>query len=361
MRDVFWKRISRLRTVFSKKGLDALWILGPENRRYLSGFSASDIHITESSGSLLIGKDYAFLITDPRYEIQAKEEVPDFEIKLVKDDILDQICRIISETGAKKIGFEENYLSYGTYRKIKEKVSLELIPVEGIVEELRRIKEGCEIELIKKAAKMASEIMDEVISWIRPGISEKEVELRIRELAYRKGAEDLSFQPIVASGKNSALPHASPSEKKLLPHEPIIIDMGVKVEGYCSDITRTVFIDGPDEEFRKIYSVVDEAKKKAISFVKPGMRTDKLDGIARDVIKGAGFGDFFTHGLGHGVGLAVHEAPRISRSDPTILEQGMVITIEPGIYLPGKGGVRIEEMVIVEEGGHEIITKTEYG
>ena len=361
-RDIFWGRIAKLREIFIEKGLDGVWIRGPENRRYLSGFKAHDTHITESAGSLLIGKNYTILMTDSRYELEAKLEVPDFEIKILKNDILKETCRIIMDMGIKKLGIEEDYLSISLYKKIKREFEksnykIELITLNNIVENMREIKDEHEIKAIKKAAQMVCRIMDKLMDAIKIGVTEKEIEFKIRELVYKEGAEDLSFPPIVASGSNSALPHAVPGNKKLDRGEPIIIDMGVKLDGYCSDITRTVFIEKPKSEFERIYSIVKEAQNFAIDVIRPGMKSTELDSIARNIIKKAGFGEYFGHGLGHGVGLAVHEKPKISMIDITILRPGMVITIEPGIYIPNKGGVRLEEMVLIKEDGVEVLTK----
>ncbi len=361
-RSIFWKRIAAVRSFLSKEGIDAVWIKGPENRRYLSGFKAQDTLITESAGSLLIGKDFAVFLTDPRYELEAKESVSDFELRILKNDQLKDFCKTVMELEIKRLGFEKEYVTYGTYAGIKEKFKeagyeIELIPISGIVEEMRKIKDDYEIEAMKRSAKMILQIMDELKDHIKVGITEKELCFKVYELAFRYGAEDLSFPPIVASGPNSALPHALPTSKRIEKHEPIVIDIGVKVDGYCSDITRTFFVAGADPEFKKIYSIVEDAQKKAIEKAKAGIKAKDLDKIARSVIEEAGYGKYFNHGLGHGVGLSVHEAPRISKTDSTILKPNMVVTIEPGVYLPNKGGVRLEEMIIIKEDGSEIITK----
>ncbi len=361
-RAIFWRRIARLRSFLSQKGLDAAWVVGSENRRYLSGFRPQDTLITESSGSLLLGQDYAILITDPRYQIEAKEDVPDFELKIIRNNQVRSLCQIMIDAGVKAVGFEEDYVSFGLYNEIKEEFKrlghrIELLPLDNIVEKMREIKDEYEIMAIKGSANMICSIMEELKRSLRSGMKEMDLAFKVRELAHMAFAEDLSFPPIVASGPNSALPHAIPGKRPLLPNEPIIVDIGVKVNGYCSDITRTLFMGELGPEFKRVYSVVERAQSSAIEAARAGIKSAELDAIARNIIKEAGYGDYFTHGLGHGVGLAVHERPRVSKTDSTILKAGMIITIEPGIYIPDKGGVRLEEMVLVKEDGSEVITK----
>ena len=361
-RSIFQKRIARLRSFFSKEGLDSMWIKSSENRRYISGFKVQDILITESAGSLLIGKDFTVFLTDPRYELEAKESVSDFDIRILRNNQLKDFCKTVTELNIKRLGFEKEYLSYGTYMKIKDEFKrigyeIELIPVSGIVEKMRQIKDSYEIKMIKKSADMILHIMEELKEYIKPGVTERDLCFKVYELAFKYGAEDLAFPPIIASGPNSALPHAVPTEKKIKEHEVVIVDIGVKVDGYCSDITRTFFVGKADSELEKIYSLVRDAQRKAIEEAKAGIKASDLDKTARKIIEDAGYGDYFSHGLGHGVGLSVHEAPSISKIDSTVLAPGMVITIEPGIYIPNKGGVRLEEMILIKEDGSEVITE----
>ena len=360
-RDLFLSRIAKLRSFFSEKGLDSLWIKGSENRRYLSGFKPEDIILTESAGSLLVGKDFEILLTDPRYELEAKETLSYLEIKILKNNLIKEFCDVIMEKGIKKLGFEQNYVSYGDYAKIKKELQnrryeIELIPLEDTIEQMRKIKDSYEIAKIKESARIAARIMDELKKYLKPGVTEKEIAFKVQELAYLLGADSLSFPPIVASGPNSALPHAVPTERRIKENEPVIIDIGVKVDGYCSDITRTYFINGAKGEFEEIYSIVKTAQKKAMESAKEGIRSNELDRIARSIIEDKGYGRYFSHGLGHGVGLSVHEDPRISKIDNTVLKSNMVVTIEPGIYLPKKGGVRIEDMIIIQKNKCEVIT-----
>ncbi len=355
---LYSQRLIVLRNKMDNEGLDAVWVIQPENRRYLSGFKAPDPQFTESAGSLFITQEEAILITDSRYGTEAEEEAPHFEVRVIKGEAAKALGNIILETGAKRVAFEENYVTWQLYRELMEKLGQgpELVPIQGLIREMRQIKDPYEIKALKASAQMVSSIMGEIIGWMNPGLTEREVAWQIHTLAYRRGAEDLAFPPIVASGPNGALPHAVAGERKIGPDEPIVLDMGVKLNGYCSDITRTVFLSEPPAEFRKIYRIVREAQQKALEVMRAGLMSDEVDGVAREVIKKAGYGEYFGHSLGHGVGLATHEAPRVGPLKPVRLEAGMVVTVEPGIYIPGKGGVRLEEMVLIQEGGVELLT-----
>jgi Xaa-Pro aminopeptidase len=222
---------------------------------------------------------------------------------------------------------------------------------------MREVKDSEELKALEASADLISEILDEVISGLRPGLTEEDVAWQIQGLVHESLAESLSFPAIVASGPNGALPHAVPTQRKLRNKEPVVLDVGVKLNGYCSDITRTVFLGEPAPEFRKIYQIVRQAQVTALGEVKPGVDSNHPDAVARQVITNEGFGEYFGHALGHGVGLATHEGPRLGPRDPVKLTKGMVVTVEPGIYIPGKGGVRLEEMVVIEENGSRVLTK----
>ena len=337
------------------------WIIQPENRRYLSGFKAEDTQINESSGSLLIDGANCLLVTDPRYGLEAKNNAVDFEVHILKGDFADGFSDLIAGIGTQTLGFEEDYLTWGLHRRLIEKLGtlsppVIFEPLNRTVEMMREVKDEFEIKSMKKSADLMSAILEEVITSLKPGITEREVAWRIESLARDGGADSLAFPAIVASGPNSALPHAVPSNRKLKNKEPIIIDVGVRLDGYCSDMTRTVFLGEPGSEFRNIYSTVRQAQLEALKVIKPGVDSNHPDKIARQIISDAGFGDYFIHSLGHGVGLATHEGPRLGPLKPVTLKKGMVVTVEPGIYIPGRGGVRLEEMVVVEENGPRILT-----
>jgi len=349
------KRLRKLRISIAEKGLDVLLLSQPENLRYLSGF-------TGSSGWLLISVQSAILATDFRYVEQAKRESPDFEITQTKQQLRDWLPGIVSDLGWHKLGFEANFISYDSYHNVSEaiktkQVNLELIPTTGIVEQLRSIKEPGELGFITKAIELTDAAFEQARTIIRPGITEKEAAWKIEKILRQEGSEGIPFEIIVASGPNSALPHARPAEKIICSGEPVLIDMGARINGYCSDFSRTLFLGKADKTFREIYNIVLKAQATAVERVESGMDAPQADRLARSVIEQAGYGDAFGHGLGHGVGLAVHEFPTLNPSSSDSLVDGMVFTIEPGIYLAGQGGVRIEDMVVLENGKAKVLTK----
>jgi len=349
------ERLRKLWKLIAEKGLDALLISQPENLRYLAGF-------TGSSGWLLISGQSAILVTDFRYVEQAKGESPGFEIIQVKQELHDWLPRLICDLGWRKLGFESNFVSYESHHKVSEaikakQINLELVPTAGIVEQLRSVKEPEELILITKAVELADAALEQAKAIIRPGVTEKEVAWEIEKNLRQKGSEGVPFEIIVASGPNSALPHARPTDKTICPGEPVVIDMGARINGYCSDLSRTLFLSGANKTFQEIYNIVLKAQATAIEGTKSKMLASQADQLARSVIQQAGYGDAFGHGLGHGVGLAVHEFPRLGLTSSDSLADGMVFTIEPGIYLAGQGGVRIEDMVVLENGKARVLTK----
>jgi len=346
----------------SPKSPDTLWIIQPENRRYLSGFRASDPQINESSGSLLINRKQAILITDSRYTIEAQGQARDFEIITFKKDLLTELTGLLSRMKTKTLGFEADHLTWGLHRQLAGRLKslkspVRLVPAAGEIDRMRQIKDRDEIKAMKASSDIISNVLDEVIYSLEPGLTEIEIARELEDLAYDAGADGMAFPPIIASGPNAALPHAVPTNRKIGPKDPIIFDVGVKLNGYCSDMTRTIFLESPDKRFKEIYRIVRSAQLAALEYVRPGEESTKPDSIARDIIKDAGFGGYFGHSLGHGVGLATHEAPRLSMRNPVKLEQGMVVTVEPGIYIPGRGGIRLEEMVVIEKDGPRILTE----
>lgn len=359
------ERIAAMRQTLAGIPCDMAWIIEPENRRYLSGFKAEDTQFTELSGSLLISEGQCVLVTDSRYASEAQEEAVDFEVSTLKQGLVDSFPELVNRMGPEKLGFEEDYLTWGLHRQLSEKLGalsppVGFVPLSGLVEEMREVKDAFEVEALGASAELISKILDEVIAGLGPGVTEKEVAWKIECLAHEAGAERLAFPPIVASGPNSAMPHAMPTDRRLRKEEPIVFDIGVRLEGYCSDITRTVFLGKPGQYFRKIYSTVRKAQLAALEEIRPGVDSKHPDAIARDVIRDAGFGEYFGHALGHGVGLATHERPRLRPQKPVKLKKGMVVTVEPGIYVPGKGGIRLEEMVVIEESGPRILTKNRH-
>jgi Xaa-Pro aminopeptidase len=362
----FRKRVDFLRGKLDSLSVDTLWILQPENRRYLSGFKATDGQLTESSGSLLITKKESLFLTDSRYTTEAENEVVDFEVITLKKGFVEGIPTLLSRLGTRNLGFEENHVTWGAHHEIAKtlrKLSdpVRLTPLKELVEEMREVKDADEIKTMETSADLMSRILGEIIeTLLKPGMTEKQVAWQIENLAREAGAEGLAFPSIVASGPNSALPHAVPTDRKIRAREPITLDVGVKWDGYCCDMTRTVFIGGTTSKFKKIYGTVRRAQLAALENIRPGAKSTLPDSTARDLIRDAGFGDFFGHSLGHGVGLATHERPRLGPEKPVTLKEGMVVTDEPGIYVPGEGGVRLEEMVVIEKKGARILTKDKH-
>ena len=349
------KRLANLRSQLAQNSLDAVIISQAENRRYLSGF-------TGSAGFLIVSQGKAFLATDFRYIEQAQAQAPDFEIVRIKGDYAEWLPRLLSGIGATKLGFEARDVSFSTYRDLTKAVSetkqeTNFIPTDNLVESLRAVKDDEELKHLEKAAALADAALAEVVPGVQPGISEKELAWRIESYLRRNGSEPMPFELIVASGPNSALPHARPTDKAIAAGEPVVIDIGAKVNGYCSDITRTICLGAEDTTFRRIYDIVLGAQLTAIATLQAGTSGEQADRLARAVIEQANYGDAFGHGLGHGVGLAPHEMPRLGTKSADILTDGMAFTVEPGIYLSGWGGVRIEDTVVLENGKVRTLTR----
>jgi Xaa-Pro aminopeptidase len=358
------QKLAHLRRLLDRRSADTLWVVRPENRRYLSGFEARDAALDETAGYLLVTRDQALLVTDSRYTTEAENQVVDFDVITAGKDFVDTLPGLLERLGTRTLGFDPDYLIWGLHRRVSRTLktmspAVRLQPVKGLVEGMREVKSAEEIQAMERASDLMGEVLDEVVPRMRPGRTEKEVAWEIMALAREAGAEGMAFDPIVAAGPDGALPHAVPSDRKLRAGEPVVVDVGVRVDGYCCDMTRTVFPGGsdPEEPFRTVYGIVRRAQLEALEAVRPGVETTVPDGRARGVIREAGYGDFFGHSLGHGVGLAAHENPRLAPRRPVKLRQGHVVTVEPGIYLPGRGGVRLEEMVVVEKTGPRILTR----
>ena len=350
-------KLQKLRQRLDEEELDAILISSPENRRYMSGF-------TGSAGWLLISRDNATLATDFRYVEQAGNQAPDFAVQRTQRG-LGWFPEWTAEHGVKRIGFESQDVTvsvHGAFLKAVEEAensnNPELVPTSGIVEKLRIFKDANELALLTEAIRISDEAIEQVAPQIEPGITEEAVAWELEKAMRERGAEMISFDTIVGAGPNGALPHHRADETVIKPNDAIVIDMGAKYQGYCSDLTRTVFVGEPDDKFRKIYNIVLQAQLAAEERVTAGMTGKEADAIARDIISDAGHGDDFGHSLGHGVGLEVHEYPHVGpTAEEDVLEDGMVFTIEPGIYLPGWGGVRIEDIVVLENGKARVISK----
>lgn len=329
--------------------IDALLITGPANRAYLSGF-------TGSAGYLAVSRNSSFLVTDFRYAEQAQAQSPGIELVLLKKDFSSAIVSLVEREGWKNFGFEEEHLTCINYGKLSENTGIPLVPVRGEVENLRSIKDGEELDKIRRSAAFLDGAFEEILAFICPGIREKDIALELEYIMRKKGADGPSFRYIVASGYRSAWPHGEASEKIIGEGELIVIDFGVFWQGYASDMTRTVATGPLNGKQREIYEVVLRARQAALEGLKAHLKGSEVDKIARDIIGDAGFSEYFGHGLGHGIGLAAHEAPTLSPAGENTLLPGMVVTVEPGVYIPGLGGVRIEDMALISEGGNELLT-----
>jgi len=347
------KRLEELRKKLELKGLDGALICKRENYRYFSGFTGTLAYI-------IVTSEKAYLLTDSRYVTQAASQAPFFEIIRIQGDALPFICDVVKEQGIKALGFEETFVTYDFYVKLKTKLGkTELFPLLDIPDEMRAVKDDGEIEAIRKSVEIADRAFEYILAYIRPGIREYEIAAEIEHFMRESGAQGPSFETIVASGWRSSLPHGVASDRRIEKGDMVILDYGAVFEGYCSDITRTVFVGGADSKKLEIYNTVLEAQKRAIERIREGLYSKEIDGVARQHIADAGYGENFGHGLGHGVGLEIHEQPRVSPYSNCKLVRNMVFTVEPGIYIEGFGGVRIEDIVVVKEDGAEILTKAE--
>lgn len=344
-------KIHSLVQKFSEYGIDALLITNPFNRRYMTGF-------TGTAGVALMSKEKAIFITDFRYTEQATEQAKDFEIVEHKGAIEEEISRQIQSLGIKRLGFEQDDVTFSTYQQYQQKFEVELIPISGLIESLRLVKTDNEIEILQKAAKIADDAFEHIQSFIKPGVREFEIANELEFFMRKQGATSSSFDMIVASGERSALPHGVASEKKIQSGELVTMDFGALYQGYCSDITRTVAVGEIKPELRKIYDIVLEAQENGVKKIKPGMTGKEADATTRDIINDCGYGEYFGHSTGHGIGLEIHEAPRLSITSDVVLKPGMVVTVEPGIYIPGVGGCRIEDDIVITETGNERLTKS---
>ncbi len=362
------ERLRRLRERLADVGLDGLLVGAPvedtfhthaANRRYLSGF-------TGSMGWLLITTDTAFIAVDFRYFEQAQRESPGFTLFQANGGMESWLERLIGEAGlaGKRIGFEPAGATVSAFQAMKKAIGKvatderpKLLAAPPLVEEMRAVKEPDEIAAIQRAVDLGDEAFEAVAGRIEPGWTERQVAWEIERYAREHGADGLSFETIVAAGPWGAMPHAQPRDRPIQAGEPVVIDMGVRVDGYCSDLTRTIIVGGKDGRFQEIYDIVLTAQLTAEELVKSGMNGAEAHMLAHNVIAEAGYGENFGHGLGHGVGLLVHELPRLAKTSKDELKDGMVATIEPGVYLSDWGGVRIEDMIVIENGKARVMSR----
>lgn len=344
------ERLNAVRQWMETEGLDAMLVSAAPNVRWLTGFSGEGLLVIDSG---------ALICTDSRYALQAGEEAPGIEC-VADGNHLEQAIARLQADDHKRIGFEAGAITYANWQTLNERLDGALQPCPDRIKHLRAVKDEGEIELIERAATIADAAFTEWREALRPGITEREAAFELERLMVLGGAEGASFEIIVASGPNGAKPHARPSERVIGESELVVVDWGAVVEGYCSDCTRTVVTGAPDDRQREVWEAVREAQRAALAEVRPGADCRKIDQIARDALREHDLAEYFGHGLGHGVGLQVHELPRLSHSSEDTLEAGMVVTIEPGVYIEGWAGVRLEELLLVTDDGSRVLTRAPY-
>ena len=347
------QRMFNPQEVLSGAGVDALWITRPENVRWISGFSSPE------DGRVLLTREGTTLYTDARYTLQAREEAS--VAVVIGEPPRDRAERemyadVARQVGGGRLGFEADHLTVAALDKLRAAVAGELLPTEGLLDGARAVKDADEIGIIREAQRMADEAYAEVLPTIVAGRRERDVALDLELAMRRRGAEAAAFTTIVASGGRGAMPHGVASDKLIEDGELVTVDMGARLRGYHSDMTRTLAVGQVSEKLRRLYQAVLEAEETCVAAVRPGARTADLDALAREILGRHDLAQYFSHSLGHGVGLAVHEGPGLGASSQAVLESGMVVTVEPGVYLPGIGGVRIEDLVLVTPDGHEVLS-----
>lgn len=345
------ERVNKLQAQLEENEIDALLVTKRENIRYLSGF-------TGSSGVIVITSNSASFITDFRYTEQANDQVKGYDIIELDTSLIKSVADVVSRESIKRLGIEQDAMTVGQYRTYEKEVDVQLIETSGIVEKLRLIKDESEIKIMKEAAAIADAAYTHIQTFIRPGRTEREVANELEMFMRSKGADSSSFDIIVASGLRSALPHGVASDKVIQTGELVTLDFGAYYKGYCSDITRTLAIGPISDELRQIYDTVLRAQLAGVEGIRAGITGIEADALTRDIIKEAGYGEYFGHSTGHGLGMEVHEAPGLSFRSDTVLEPGMVVTIEPGIYINGVGGCRIEDDVVITEDGCYLLTQS---
>lgn len=350
-------RLDRLRAELGGAEVDALLVTRLVNVRYLTGF-------TGSAATLLVTGTGATFVTDGRYRDQSADQLAgagveaDVVIGLTQGEQVAALVKVANAAEVMRLGLEADTVSWAQQRSLTtELAGVDLVPTEGLVDGLRMVKEPGEVERIRAACAIADDALAELLPSLREGPTERDFALRLEFAMRERGASGVSFDPIVAAGPNGAKPHARPSDRRIGAGELVVIDFGCVVDGYCSDMTRTVSVGDPSPEARRIWETVLDAQRAGCEAVRPGVECAAVDGASREVISGAGWADAFVHGTGHGVGLEIHESPRVASTSTGTLAPGHVVTVEPGVYLSGVGGVRIEDTLVVTEAGATALTE----
>ncbi|WP_067836849.1 M24 family metallopeptidase [Amphibacillus sediminis] len=344
-------KLTQLRQMMEEQDLDGFIVTNSFNRRYLSQF-------TGTAGMVIITQNEALFITDFRYTVQAAEQAIGFDIIEHKTSIVDEMANQLNSRQLKRVGFEQEHVTFATYQQYKRAVSADLVPISGLVETIRMIKSEQELSIMQKAAEISDAAYQHILSFVKPGMREIEVSDELEFFMRKQGATSSSFDTIVASGHRSALPHGVASDKRIEAGELVTIDFGALYQGYCSDMTRTFAVGDISDQLRDIYQTVLDAHLKGLAGIKAGMSGNEADALTRNYIQERGYGQYFGHGTGHGLGLEVHEGPRLAPSSDTILRENMVVTVEPGIYIPEVGGCRIEDDIIITKDGNKSLNRS---
>ncbi|AYD40604.1 aminopeptidase P family protein [Clostridium fermenticellae] len=347
------ERIEKLKKLMLDNSMDAVLIFGDTNRNYLSGFTGNE-------SFSLITQDKKFFITDSRFTEQAANQVIGYEILDYTNNgsFIKLLSDLVEKNNVKNLGFEEDVISYKTYEEYRNGLKCNLVPMNGIIEKIRTIKDNDELKLIRKAAEIADSAFDHIVKFIKPGMTEREIGIELEFYMKKLGAKGLSFPSIVASGVRSSLPHGEATDKVVSEGEFLTMDYGCIYKEYCSDMTRTVVIGKPSDKMVRVYDIVLEAQQRALNAYRANVPACDVDKVARDYISHMGYGKCFGHSLGHGVGRDIHESPVVSYRNSVKLEEGMVVTDEPGIYIPDFGGVRIEDLLVINENGVEVLSRS---
>ncbi|MBG9980975.1 aminopeptidase P family protein [Facklamia sp. DSM 111018] len=345
------QRLDRLRQLLKEEQLEALYVTDLLNVRYLTGF-------TGSAGAVLVTHDEAYFITDFRYVTQANKEVTSAKVVIHQQGVDQEVQKLIEQDQIRTLGIEANQMNVSQYLKIQKLFDLDIKPTDALIEKLRQVKDQEEIAIIRQACEITDLAFEHILNFVKAGVTELQVANELESFLKNKGASSMSFDTIVASGERSAMPHGVASEKVIENGDMVTIDFGCYYKGYSSDMTRTFAVGSVSDQLREIYEIVLEAHNRVIAGTRAGMTGQEVDALARDYITEKGYGQYFGHSTGHGLGLDVHEMPAVSSRSETVMVENMVITDEPGIYLPGIGGVRIEDDLIIKENGVESINSS---
>jgi Xaa-Pro aminopeptidase len=361
--DTLMRRLEKVRARMQELDLDSLLVSHPDNRRYVSGFSGEDAPPLDSAGFLIIGLNDVCLVTDGRYDIQAAHEIPGelgISVAVRKGKMAALIAEQVTQRNFKRLGFDSAHLIHIWWRQIDKSLpDTELVPTVRLIEPLRMVKDEDELRIMRRAIQISDQAFNIVSRRIEPGMTEKQVAWDIEKTMRDLGAQDRAFGTIVAAGPNGAMAHAVPGDRPIQEGEPVVIDMGARLDGYNSDMTRTICLGEQTDKFREIYKAVLDAHLAAEQKLKAGVPGVEADAYAREVIDAAGYGDNFTHSLGHGIGLEVHESPSLSKLSEDVIPENAITSVEPGIYIEGWGGVRIEDLVLFRSNDVEVLTQAD--